>query len=296
VELSLLEEFCDHLKANGLKGDTIAEYACNLQQFSQWCSGLAIESFFDLVPEQILSYFAEVKERYPNSSTSYKKCKAVFGFFEWLKMEGRILLNPSPLPPERKADLLPSVVAEQSTIRNAMIKLEKSGSLVEKRDRVMIDLAYSCGLRRCELHNLDIQDIHGNFLKVTGKGGKQRQVPIGDHALSDLLDYIHHVRPKLCKNGSTSAVFVSWKAGGKRMHLYSINAVFKRLRKKYSFEQSFRPHALRHAFGRDMVRANCPVPKISEIMGHVKYETTQIYTRLAPIDLQKAHEKFHPRG
>lgn len=296
MEPTTIDEFCEYLKANGRMSTTVDEYRRNLEQFSKWCNALSIDSFFDVTADDIQAYFAEINEQYPNSATAYKKGKAVHTFYDWLQQEGRILCNPSPLPQERRNDSLPSVVTEQTTIKDILSKLNGSGSLAEKRDRVMIDIAYSCALRRCELHSLDLQNIHGNFLRVTGKKGKQRDVPIGTRALESLLDYVHHVRPKICKTGNTSAVFVSWIGGGKRMHLYSINAVFRRLRKTYKLGNDLRPHALRHAFGRDMIRSGCPVEKVSEILGHSKLETTQIYTRLAPLDLKNAHQKFHPRS
>jgi site-specific recombinase XerD len=296
MELTLIEEFCEYLKANGRNPNTITEYERNLRKFAGWCSALSHESFFELTTEDIQGYYAEINLQYSDRYTIHKKCKSVQKFYEWLRQEGRILFNPSPVLSEMQHNNLPSVITEQSTIRNAMNKLEKSSSLVEKRDRVMIDLAYSCGLRRCELHNFNIQDIQGNFLRVTGKRGKEREVPIGEKALAGLLDYINHVRPKLCKTGNTSAVFVSWNQGGKRMHLYSINAVLRRLRKKYALDNSLRPHALRHAFGRDMILSGCPVQNVSKMLGHTKLETTQIYTRLAPLELQKAHQLYHPRS
>lgn len=146
MEPTLIDDFCEYLKANGRKSTTVEEYKRNLEQFSKWGLAQGLGSFFDFTHDDIQAYFAESALQYPNSSTAYKKGKAVHRFFEWLQQEGKILCNPSPLPQERRSDTLPSVVTEQKTIREILTKLNGSGSLAEKRDRVMIDLAYSCGL------------------------------------------------------------------------------------------------------------------------------------------------------
>lgn len=109
--------------------------------------------------------------------------------------------------------------------------------------------------------------------------------------------YVYHIRPKFLKgSGTTKALFVSWKGGGQRMNIRSINKAFGRLRKKYGLGRSFAPHSLRHAFAGDLIRSGAPVEDVSEMLGHKRLETTRIYTRLVPMNLKRCHEKYHPRG
>jgi site-specific recombinase XerD len=199
----------------------------------------------------------------------------------------------TPLPRE-----VPTWHGLQRLYGESDTSLRQSAGIVDQRDFAMIDLAYSCGLRRCELHNIDIADIdeEQGTLRVRGKGGRQRVVPIGPKTLADLLHYLYHVRPQLCKHGATRALFVSWNQGGKRMHLYSINAAFRRLRKRGVLEKGVTPHRLRHGFATDLIKNGAPVQDVSRMLGHVRLETTQVYTRLYPLDLKAHHTHHHPRG
>ena len=299
MEESLVNEFLESLRLKGRNPTTIAEYRSNLAEYADYLSaGASAFSFFDASSESFAAYTQAVKRKNISHKTVYKKLHVVHAFYEWLKETGRILLNPLPKPKITPGQCLPRRVPCAVVLGNAYRKLRESPKLPEQRDYAVIDLAYSCGLRRCELHGLNVGDISPDdgTVRVRGKRGKERVVPVGKTTLGDLQHYIYHVRPKLLKGGTTDALFVSWMAGGKRMHLYSINAAFRRLRKRYGFDRSLVPHGLRHAFATDLIRNGAPVQDVSEMLGHAKLETTQIYTRLYPVDLKRHHERFHPRG
>lgn len=298
MEESLINDFLQSLRLKGRNPVTVAEYGWNLASYVAYLGGCDIFSFFAAPPEIVTGYMRAVKEKKYAAKTVWKKLHAVHVFYEWLKESGQILLNPLPNPKFSTGLVLPRRVPCAAVLNHVYKKLRGSPKLPEQRDYVAIDLAYSCGLRRCELHGLNINDIcpGDGTIRVKGKRGKERVVPVGPTTLADLLHYIYHVRPKILKGGVTNALLVSWMAGGKRMHLYSINAAFRRLRKRYGFDRSLVPHGLRHAFATDLIKNGAPVQDVSEMLGHVKLETTQIYTRLAARDVKNHHQKYHPRG
>ena len=109
------------------------------------------------------------------------------------------------------------------------------------------------------------------------------------------MHYVYHVRPKFLKDSSTDALFVSWIAGGKRMHKYPINAIFRRLRKKYKLADSIKPHNMRRAYATHTLSAGAPLPEVSKLLRHTKIQTTTVYTRIDPKELKSLHTQFSPR-
>lgn len=298
METELINEYMTHLRNKGRALSTCTEHRFNMAYFATWLETQRVFSFFTADRPTIESYYRAVKGEGHAARTALKRAYAVWSFYEWLKQSGQILLNPAPHPKCERSQPLPRSVPSWVELEPILARLRRSPRLAEQRDYALIDLAYSCGLRRCELHSLDVDDIniHESTLRVSGKSGHQRVVPIGKRTLKDLLYYVYYVRSRLVKTSRTRALFVSWIGGGKRMHRYSINAVFRRLRINYSLPRSFRPHALRHAFATDLIRNGAPVQDVSKMLGHAKLETTQIYTRLLPLDLKRHHAKYHPRG
>jgi integrase/recombinase XerD len=275
-----------------------------LHQFTGYIAAQESFSFFAAKEEDAFTWREELLAGGLQPLTVSKKLLCVHAFYEWLHECGYLLVNPLPKPSFAGLHRLPRQLPDSSTLHRAYCKLRTSESLPEQRDYVALDLGYSCGLRRCELHALNLQDITpddpaqggGGTVRVKGKGGRERLVPVGPNTLKDLLHYIYHIRPKLMKGGTTAALFVSWQKGGTRMNIRSFNRAFSRIRRKYGLDRSLTPHGLRHAFGTDMVKNGAPVQDVSKMLGHKKLETTQIYTHLAARDLKQHHQNHHPRG
>jgi len=296
MEEHLITDYLTHMRSKGMHPRTIAEHSDNIRAYVRYLSAQSAFSFFAADEALIRGYYQSVQHFAPK--TSWNKRHAVYAFYEWLRLSGLLLLNPAPKPHLMTAHRLPSSIPSWRSLKPVYERLRQSRRFWEQRDFAIIDLAYSCGLRRCELAGLNVDDIdeQGSTIRVKGKGGRVRLVPIGAQALKDVLYYIYHIRPRFIRTTHTKALFVSWLAGGKRMHTYSINAVFRRLRGKYGFGKAFAPHKLRHAFATDLLRSGAPVQDVSKMLGHVKLETTQVYTRLLPLDLKRQHERYHPRG
>ena len=210
-----------------------------------------------------------------------------------------ILYNPAPKPSASTAGIIPArPVVSGSELAEMYFRLSSQQRAVYRRDYALVDLAFSCGLRRAELHRLDLQDIdpQQGLVRVRGKYDKERLVPVGKRTLEVLMDYIYNVRPTFLKDGRTEAVFVAWTAGGGRMAVATINSTMKRLRKRYGLSRNLTSHALRRSFATGLIKNGAPLQDVSLMLGHASINTTGIYTRLMPADLKKCHRKYHPRG
>jgi site-specific recombinase XerD len=302
----LVAEFLEELRRKGRCAETIAGYAASLREFAQHMAGRGEQFPFAVTEEHAFTWRESLLvSRACTAGTAARNLLRVFTFYQWLQGQSVLLVNPLPRPFFRGLQHLPRRIPDTITLHAAYAKLRYSVHLHEQRDYVALDLAYSCGLRRCELHRLDLTDIRadssgtstGGTIRVRGKGGRERIVPIGPRALADLLYYIHHVRPKLLKPGSTTpALLISWRQGGTRINPRTLNRAFVRYRRLYGLADTLTPHALRHAFATDLVRNGAPVQDVSRMLGHAKLETTQVYTRLMPTDLRRHHRAYHPRG
>ncbi len=297
MEYELVREYIEHERRKGRAAATTTEHAAVLGQYVNYLEARGASSFFAATAESVTGYIQSLRERGACPKNQARKLRIVYQFYEWLRLTGRLLLNPATRPRCRGSLALPRHLPSMDTLQAAYAALRTSPHLWEQRDYVLVDLAYACGLRRCELHRLNLDDIRldEGFVRVRGKRGSERLVPMGPRTRTDLQRYLYHVRPRFISGGDTRALFLSWRAGGKRMHLYSINAVFARLRRTHKLDQPFAPHALRHAFATHLVREGAAVQDVSEMLGHVKLETTQVYTHLVAQDLRRCHAAHHPR-
>jgi integrase/recombinase XerD len=183
-------------------------------------------------------------------------------------------------------------------VRKLLDTLGRSHYKHARRSIALVDLAYDCGLRRCELVRLNVQDVNAEegTIRVRGKYGKDRLVPVGKKTMRTLLHYIYRERPAFLQGNTTDALFVSWAQGGRRISNATVTRTFLRLRRKGKIAGTITSHALRHAFATHLLRNGAPMQEVSEMLGHACLETTQIYTHLAPLDLKEHHRRFHPRG
>lgn len=298
MEDGLVSDYLEELRLKGRNPLTLSEYDRALRRYAAYLGECSIFSFFAAEGDHIAAYYRRLIDSSLCPSSVHKNAAGVYAFYQWLYDTGRILCNPAPKPPAFRTNMLPRRRADRISLTTVYGRLRESAHLFEQRDYIAMALGYGCGLRRCELQRLNVEDVcpEDGTIRVRGKRNKQRLVPIGKRCMADVLYYIAHVRPKLLSYGATRALLVSWVGGGKRMHPGSINRAFMRIRRKYSLDSGVTPHGLRHAFATDLVRSGAPVQDVSRILGHAKLETTQVYTRLMPLHLKNHHRKHHPRG
>ena len=209
-------------------------------------------------------------------------------------IEEEIEENPASLLESPKLGLkLPEVLSVDEIDRIiAAIDLSKAEG---HRNRAIIETLYGCGLRVSELVNLKLTDIHAGegFVNVTGKGNKQRLVPIGRRALKEIKNYMPG-RNSLPVIYEQNIIFLNRR--GRRLTRAMVFTIIKDLAAKAGIMKKISPHTFRHSFATHLIEGGADLRAVQEMLGHSSITTTQIYTHLETSHVQEAHRRFHPRG
>jgi integrase/recombinase XerD len=290
---SKLQSFVGYLSLEkGLSRNTLQSYTYDLQHFVKTlpetvCNFNQIDK---MVIDDWLSNLLHLK-----ASSRARKITSVRQFFEYLIKMHVLEQNPlqhieNPLLKRLLPDTLS--VNEIETLQGSMVLSHPQGL----RDRAMISVMYACGLRVSELCNLVLQNLFldENFIKVYGKGSKERLVPIGTIAKTHLQQYLVYGRPKLQKSKTGNAVFIS--QNGRPISRKTFWLHLKRYAKDAKCQKNVKPHLLRHSFATHLLIHGADLRSIQTMLGHSDISTTQLYTQLNPIHLQEAYKKHHPRA
>ena len=217
----------------------------------------------------------------------------VRGFVFWLYREGYLLVNPYPKEWDeaRATPAIRRAPSERKT--QALLERVLEKSLCPIRDRAILELAYSSGLRRGELCALSLRDVRGDWILVRGKGGHERVVPLGATAKGWLMQYLATERRRKAErfNPHEDALFLSWH--GKRLGIQSYSYLVQRHRGR---ESPITLHGFRHACASHMLARGASVVVLQKLLGHRKLSTTQIYTQVETESLKAVLERCHPRG
>ena len=216
-------------------------------------------------------------------------------FFRWLTAKGRVVMNPAePLLAPRPDQTLPDTlhVREVDVLLDSIDLAHPLG----RRDRTILEVFYSSGLRLSELCGLRFEmiDMEDGFLRVTGKGSKTRVVRIGSKAREAIADYLANERPKLVTKRTSSHVFLSIR--GTPLSPDRVRQIVKRRALAAGLDQNVHPHVLRHSFATHLLEGGADLRVIQELLGHADISTTEVYTHVDRQRLKSIHRKFHPRG
>lgn len=222
-----------------------------------------------------------------------RKIAALKSFFKWLMTRGLIQHNPaSLLRSPKKEKRLPEVM-EQSELKSLIDSLETDSPL-DARNKCILVLLYAAGLRVSELVGLDLGhiDAHRCEIRVLGKGNKERIVPYGQTAASELIEYLNK-RKELVKE-ETTALFLT--RNGKRLSDRMVRNILDEMMLKMGQGRHIHPHVLRHSFATHLLENGAHIRVIQEMLGHASLSTTQIYTHLSVENLKENYKKFHPHA
>lgn len=216
-------------------------------------------------------------------------------FFRWLTARGRLAKDPADaLLSPREERYLPETLNEQKVER--LLESIDAKAPLGRRDRAMVELLYASGLRASEivkarLENLNLED---GFIRVTGKGGKTRIVPVGGKARDAVNAYLEGERPALVGPKTGAEVFLTVR--GRGMTTQRLWQIVKKRARLAGLEENVYPHLLRHSFATHLLGNGADLRIIQEMLGHADISTTQIYTHVDQRRLREVHRKFHPRG
>lgn len=194
----------------------------------------------------------------------------------------------------KAARRMPGTLSEEETAR--LLSAANGGGPRDLRDRALLELFYSSGLRVSELAALTIQqiDVDVGFIRVFGKGAKERVVPVGGKACEAVKTYLLSGRPHLVRPRTGSQLFLN--KNGTSLSRVSLWAIVKAYAKRAGITKNVKPHALRHSFATHLLTGGADLRAIQEMLGHASISTTQLYTAVEPQRLVDHHAKFHPRG
>jgi site-specific recombinase XerD len=289
-----LRSFDAALHARGMAEKTRRAYGVDLGQLSEWCaaSGLRPE---DVGMRDLRRYAGVLSERGAAKSTVARKLAAVRTFFGHLVERGALEANPADLvgAPKRESHL-PRVL-KPDEVAGLLERIPGSEPL-DLRDRAMLELAYSAGLRAEEIVQLNLQsaDPDAEEVRVEGKGAKTRIVPAGEPAWRAIDAYLARGRPALATQHAEQALFVS--KSGRRLSTSDVRRRLALQVRRAALEGGISPHTLRHSFATHLLEGGADLRAIQELLGHASISTTQTYTRVDSQRLKRAYSRAHPRA
>jgi len=282
------------LTASGAAPRTLAAYRRDLIQFSLWYSE------FDSDPlavghRDVRRFAAHLSASGCAPSTVARKLAALRRLYGFLLRTDRIAQNPADLVSAPKAaSRLPRVLTSEQMAE--ILETAPARTPLELRDRAMIELSYSCGLRSEEVISLslDALDFDSEQLSVVGKGSRHRRLPVGEPAQRAVEDYLSRGRPSLVDDPSESALFIS--RNGRRLSPSDVSRRLSARVRDAAAASGISPHALRHSFATHLLEGGADLRTIQELLGHSSISTTQVYTHLDSARLRDAYAGSHPRA
>lgn len=290
----LTAAYAEALTARHLALNTVRNYDRSLADFAAF---LRADDPREATIRDILNWHARLNKQNLAISTRNTKVRHIKSFYQWLHDHGHALTNPGKnLPVLRTPRTLPKGVLSSSQV-NKLLRQPNTLSPLGVRDRAMLELLYSSGLRAGELCKLTVYDLdfESHVVRILqGKGRKDRLVPVGRTALDWSRRYLKDVRPILQPRSQSNAAKLFLTLFGGAMQTAYLYRIVKKAARTAQLPESTTTHSLRHACATEMLKGGASVRHVQEMLGHADITTTQIYTHLAKVDLQKIHAKTAP--
>jgi site-specific recombinase XerD len=282
------------LQRRGAAERTRRAYGVDAAQLATWATVHGLEP--DAIDYRALRrYAALLSHKRTAATTVARKLAALRQLFGALVEHGVLASNPADLlPSPRTPDPLPRAIAPDTVA--VLLNRIPANTPLEIRDRALLEIAYGCGLRAEELVNLDVDSIgfDQEQLRVDGKGGRTRIVPVGEPALKALARYLERGRPLLADDPDEPALFLS--KNGKRLSTSDVRRRLRAWAQRAGAQGGIHPHALRHSFATHLLDGGADLRSIQELLGHATISTTQVYTRIESARLRDAYARSHPRA
>jgi integrase/recombinase XerD len=294
--LKLLNDFVTYLSVEkGLSRNTVDSYFLDLSKFQNFLSSKDKE-FVSFSRADIIDFIERLRDEGYSIASICRFISSIKGLCKYLIIEDIIKEDPSEnLQSPKKWERLPKSLSISEVRSLLEINSLNNQSVPTKiRDHVMFELLYSSGLRVSELISLKLEDINleAGFLRVLGKGSKERVVPVNIRAMEMIKRYINQQRSEILKKRRSSYLFVTSRGGPMtRQHFWQTIKTFGRRR---GIELS--PHTMRHSFATHLLERGADLRSLQKMLGHSDISTTQIYTKVSTERLKKVYSKHHPRA
>ena len=292
----LIDRFLDQLwMERGLSENTLSAYRSDLASYAAWCACHGLE-LAAATTRDIQDY---LEQRYADCykpRSSARMLSSLRRYYGFLLRESLVEADPTLLlQPPKAGRKLPADINEQHV--DALLHAPDTATAAGLRDRAMLELIYATGLRVSELVSLELGNLslQVGAVRIIGKGGKERLVPVGEIALDWLQHYLQSARSELLhQRGQTSALFVTRRGGA--MTRQAFWYLIKRYARQAGIEAPVSPHTLRHAFATHLLNHGADLRVVQMLLGHSDISTTQIYTHVAKQRLQDLYQQHHPRA
>jgi integrase/recombinase XerD len=279
----------------GLAPNTIEAYARDLDHYLGFMQHEKIDDIGQTDTALLLKYMIEMRRQGLSRRTRARHISALRGYFRYLVDQG--VSNDDPtrkLTLPKKIQRLP-VTFSTDQVQQLLNQPDASTSRGQ-RDRAMLELLYAAGLRVSELVTMPVQNVNleAGFVRVLGKGSKERLVPIGRFAQEAVSLYLEQARALLLKGRMSSFLFVAH--AGRPMTRQGFWKLLKKYAASAGIDARITPHSLRHSFASHLLEGGADLRSVQKMLGHADISTTQIYTHVAREQLIEMHRRFHPRG
>ncbi|GET31730.1 tyrosine recombinase XerC [Prolixibacter bellariivorans] len=280
-----------------LSQNSISAYINDINKLISFLEGKFKELPPDMVKLQHLREFVEwMNQKGVSPRTQARTISGIKSFYKYLLMEGVIENDPTTLLESPKIGRkLPDILSDQEI--NDLINAIDLSKPEGQRNKAMIETLYSCGLRVSELVNLKLSNLHFDqeFIKIEGKGDKERLVPISKQAIEDINKYLIGYRKRLkVDKDSENILFLNRR--GKQLSRVMIFTIIKNLAQKINLKKNISPHTFRHSFASQLIDGGADLRAVQEMLGHESILTTEIYTHLDKDYLKDTVNRHHPRS
>lgn len=296
MEIFLKEYFSILRFEKNLSDNTIQSYKSDLRKFLSFLEKENIRDFNEVTSSLISKYFERQRKDGINSATTARYMSSIKSFWRYLEDSKYVQKNPTEkLSSVKKSRKLPYVLSFEEVEK--ILQSVKTDNIIGIRDKAILELFYSSGLRVSELINLKISDLFfdDEVIRVFGKGSKERVIPIGKSAVYWITVYLKTSRPYLeKKDKSESFVFLN-KRGTKLSRMW-IWKIFNFYTKEAGIKKKIHPHIFRHSFATHLLERGADLRAVQEMLGHADISTTQIYTHIDREYIKQVHRDHHPRG
>ncbi len=286
----------------GAARNTLSSYRRDLRRYTGFLADQGVRDPADVTQAHVTAFVAELREgdaeHGPLTATSAARCLvAVRGLHRFLLLEGVTATDPAadvrpPSAPKR----LPKAIST-AQVERLLEAASVGGTPSSLRDRALLEVLYGCGARISEATGLDVDDIdlEGGAVRLLGKGGKERVVPIGSFARTAVEEYLVRARPGFAQRGrGTPALFLNTRGG--RLSRQSAWAALRASAERGGLGTDISPHTLRHSFATHLLDGGADVRVVQELLGHASVTTTQIYTLVTADRLREVYAAAHPRA
>jgi len=298
----LITSFLRYLQTEkGYSNHTVRNYDSDLRQFIRFVAtkkGLEDNvSDIDIIDYKLIrSYLGELFDT-SRRTTIARKLSALKSFFRFLEFRGYSPSNPaSEIATPKQERHIPTYIPIDDMF--AMLEKPDREKISGLRDVAILELLYSSGLRVSELVNLNLEhlDLKARLVRVSGKGGKERVLPVGRKAITALIEYVEHTAQQRAKVGYSrdqGPLFLNFRGG--RLSARSVHRLVKRYSRECGITTEISPHSIRHTFATHLLDGGADLRSIQELLGHVNLSTTQKYTHVSIDKLMEVYDKSHPR-